>query len=87
MLNIPEHILHRAGLTEREALIGFACWLFDSDRLDFNGAAQLANLTRPEFEAALLARNLPIIHYSAAEYEQDRATLTHLQSRAASGEH
>ena len=86
-LSIPDDILRQAGLTEKETLAELACRLFDADRLDFNTAARLAGLDRPEFESELLKRKLAIVHYTEADFEQDLRTIAHLtreqSSRAA----
>ena len=81
ILSIPDDILKQAGLTERDALIELACRLFDADKLDFNTAARLPGLARVEFERELLARSLPIVHYSAEDYQQDLNTIAHLNAR------
>src|SRR5207244_3804846 len=70
-LSIPDDILREAGLTEREALTELACRLFDAEKLDFNAAARLAGLGRPELERELLARKLPIVHYGEEEFRPD----------------
>ena len=77
-LSIPDDILKQAGLTEDEALVELACHLFDTDRLDFPTAARMAHLDRMGFERELRSRNLPVIHYTEEHYEQDRATIAHL---------
>lgn len=79
-LFIPDDIFKQAGLTERDALIELACRLFDSDRLDFNAAARMAGLSRADLENELRARNLPIIHYTEEDYQQDMGTTKHLDA-------
>lgn len=80
-ISIPDDILKQAGLTERDALIEFACRLFDADKLDLNTAGRLAGLQRVEFESELRARNLATVHYSVADYEQDRKTISELRAQ------
>ena len=63
---IPDETLKQAGLTEREALIEIACRLFDADKLHLWPAAQLAGLSRDEFEAALLSRRIPVFRVDEA---------------------
>lgn len=82
-LLIPDDILKAAGLTEREALVELACRLFDADKLDFNTAARLAGLERVEMERELLARNLPIVHYTEDDVRQDTDAIAHLEARRA----
>lgn len=59
-VTIPDETLKQAGLTETEALIEIACRLFDADKLHLWPAAQLAGLSRDEFESALLSRGIPV---------------------------
>ncbi len=80
-ISIPDDILKQAGLTERDALIEFACRLFDADKLDLNTAGRLAGLQRVEFERELRLRNLATVHYSVADYEQDRKTISELDAQ------
>jgi predicted HTH domain antitoxin len=77
-LVIPDDILREAGLGERDALIEFACWLFDSGRAPKEVAARMCGLDRVSFEAELYRRNLAVYRTTAEEYEQD---LKHLSSR------
>src|SRR5438105_6226001 len=57
---IPDETLKQAGLTESEALIEIACRLFDADRLHLWPAAQLAGLSRADFESALISRGIAV---------------------------
>ena len=58
-LVVPDEVLRQAGLSEREALLEFACRLFDAGRLSLWSAAQLAGLDRNGMEDALLDPDLP----------------------------
>ena len=49
-LVISDEILHQAGLTEGDALLEFACRLFDADKITLWSAAKLAGLSRVAFE-------------------------------------
>lgn len=80
-LTINDEVLKAAGLTEREALIEFACRLFDAGRLALWPAAQLAGLSRVEFEGELLARSLPICRIDEAYWAQELASLKNLEAR------
>ncbi|HKQ46851.1 MAG TPA: UPF0175 family protein [Phycisphaerae bacterium] len=71
---LPDNVLRQAGLDERQARIEFACWLFDSGRVDLWPAAQMAGLARVEFEAELLKRGIAIYRYSEVDFVQDMAT-------------
>ena len=57
---IPDETLKQAGLTEKDALIEIACRLFDADKLHLWPAAQLAGLSRDEFETALISRGIAV---------------------------
>ena len=74
-LTISDDVLASAGLTEREALIEFACRLFDADKLPSPTAARLAGLTRTDFESELIARGLPTVRYTEEMWEQDKKSL------------
>ena len=74
-LTISDDALRAAGLTEREALIEFACRLFDVGRLSLSPAARVAGLTRLEFENELVSRKIPIFRPTVEEFRQDWAVL------------
>ena len=67
---ISDQSLKQAGLSESEALVEIACRLFDARKLPLWPAAQLAKLTRSEFESELLLRGIDI-------YRIDEAYLQH----------
>jgi predicted HTH domain antitoxin len=77
-LTVPDEVLRQAGLSEREALLEFACRLFDAGRLSRWAAAQLAGLDRNGMEDALLERNIPIYRPTAEDLAQDLANLDRL---------
>lgn len=77
-ITIPDDILKAAGLTARDALIEFACRLFDAGRLDLHPAAQLAGLTRPQLESELLARRIAIYRPSVQDVADDAEALRRL---------
>ena len=64
---IPDETLKQAGLTEKEALIEIACGLFDADKLPLWPAAQLAGMSRGEFESVLMSRGIAV-HRIDEEY-------------------
>lgn len=72
---IPDDILKQAGLTEREALIEFACRLFDADKLDLFTAGRLAGLSRVELENELRARRIAPYRPTAQDILDDVAAL------------
>ena len=49
-LVISDETLHEAGLTASDALVEFACRLFDADKISLWQAARLAGLSLVEFE-------------------------------------
>ncbi len=77
-LTIPDEVLRQTGLTEREALVEFACRLFDAGKISLWSAARLAGLDRNGMEDALLERDIPIFRPTAADLVQDLSTLDHL---------
>lgn len=77
-LTIPDEVLRQTGLTEREALVEFACRLFDAGKISLWSAARLAGLDRNGMEDALLERDIPIFRPTAADLVQDLLTLDHL---------
>jgi predicted HTH domain antitoxin len=83
-ISISDDILKQAGLSETDARVEFACWLFDSGRLEKTPAARLCGLERPAFEAELAKRGLTVYRTTLEEYEQDRESLRNLTQRKAS---
>ena len=81
-LVIPDDILNEAGLTQSDALLEFACRLFDAGRLTKPSAARLCGLDRPSFEAELHKRGLTVYRTTLEEYEQDRQSIANQQKRA-----
>jgi predicted HTH domain antitoxin len=80
-LVISDEVLQQANLTEREALIEFACRLFDGGRLSIGHAARVAGLEVAEMEEALRARNLPRYRYTESELAQDLRALEKIERR------
>lgn len=72
-ITVPEDVLRQAGLSEREALVEFACLLFDAERLDVFAGARLAGLSRNEFESELRARRIAIYRPTLQDIEEDAA--------------
>jgi len=78
MLNIPDEVLREAGLDEREALMEFACRLFDAGKLTLWTAARLAGVGRNEMEDALLERGIAVYRPQVSDFVEDLATLDRL---------
>jgi predicted HTH domain antitoxin len=79
-LTIPDEALRAAGLTEQEALIEFACRLFDAQRLNVHQAARLVGLDRYRFEAELARRGIPIYRYTEEHLRQDLEAIKRQES-------
>jgi predicted HTH domain antitoxin len=75
---IPEDVIREAGLTEREALVEFACHLFDLGRLTLPAAARLAGLPRVSFEQELRTRRIAIYRPTPADLKADLDALDQL---------
>lgn len=80
-LVISDEVLQETGLTEREALIEFACRLYDADRLTQPLAAKLAGLSRVDFETELLKRGLPLVHVDEEYWELEREALRSFEGK------
>lgn len=71
----------KAGITGQEALVELACRLFDIGRLELWPAAQLAGMTRMDFEAALARRRIPIYRPTIEDFQNDLEILRRLEQR------
>jgi predicted HTH domain antitoxin len=81
-ITIPDDILAQAGLTERDALIEFACRLYDADRLTKPAAARLAGLDRVGFEIELRKRGIAVYRPTPEDFRSDMETLRQLRETA-----
>jgi predicted HTH domain antitoxin len=77
-LSLSDEVLQQAGMTADEARIEIACRLFDAEKLALWPAAQLAQLSRVEFEDELMKRKIPIYRMTVEEFEKDLETLRQL---------
>jgi len=77
-LTIPDELLSDAGITPDDARLEFACRLYDGGRLSFGQAIRWSGLTRTDFEAAMLARGLPLYRPTVEDLERDLDTLARL---------
>ena len=75
---IPDETLAEAALTEREAVIEFACHLFDTGKLPLWPAAKLAGLNRGDFEQELMNRKIPVYRPTIQDIEEELAALERL---------
>jgi len=78
-LVIPERTLKSAGLNEREMQLEIACRLFDAGKLGLWPAAQLAGLSRGEFEEELALRRIPVYRPTLEDWECDKQTIAELE--------
>lgn len=81
-LTIPDELLSDAGITPDDARLEFACRLYDGGRLSFGQAMRWSGLTRTDFEAAMLARGLPLYRPTVEDLERDLDTLARLGADA-----
>jgi len=79
-IEIPEDIVKRIGMSERELLIELACHLFQIQRLTLFFASKLAAVSQCEFEDILLERGIPIYRYSEDDLRADLDALRHRRS-------
>ncbi len=75
---ISDEVLREAGLGERDAVIEFACHLFDLGKLSLWSAAKLAGLNRVEFEQELVVRRIPVYRPSLQDLADDLTALSRL---------
>lgn len=80
-LVIDDKTLEAAGLTEKDALIEFACRLFESGKLSKVAAARMCGLNRIDFESELARRGIDIFRYTAKDLDHDLATLDQVLKR------
>lgn len=81
-LTIPDELLSDAGITPDDARLEFACRLYDGGRLSFGQAIRWSGVTRTDFEAAMLARGLPLYRPTVEDLERDVDTLARLGADA-----
>jgi predicted HTH domain antitoxin len=77
-LTISDDDLERLRMSADEARIEIACRLFDAEKLDLWPAAQLAEMSRVQFEGELMHRKIPIYRPTLADLEADMKTIEKL---------
>lgn len=80
-LTISDEVLQSAGLTEAEARVEIACRLFDAEKLALWPAAQLAGMTRVEFEDELRQRKIPIYRPTIEDLQADLTAFERLDAQ------
>ncbi len=73
-ITIPNNIIQKSGLTEKDITLGVAVSLFQMEILTLAQAARLSKMHRMEFQQELANRKIPI-HYGIEELEEDMKTL------------
>ena len=81
-LVISDQALKSAGLSERDMRIEIACRLFDSGNLPLWPAAQLAGLSRGEFEEELACRKIAVYRPTLEDWEVDKQTIAELERKS-----
>jgi predicted HTH domain antitoxin len=79
---ISDETLKAAGLTEREAVVEFACRFFDANKLALWPAAKLAGLSRSEFEQELMNRKIPVYRPSLQDLADDMDAISRMRGRS-----
>lgn len=73
-VDIPDHILTQAGISQAELLLKIALVLFREERLSLGQASRLAGLHQIEFQRQLSLHNIPV-HYREEDFDRDMSTL------------
>lgn len=81
-LTLSDEVLQQTGMSADEARVEIACRLFDAGKLALWPAAQLAQMTRVEFEGELMNRKIPIYRLTLEDFEMELETLEHLRNRS-----
>lgn len=79
-LTIPDELLDEAGLSEQEARVEIACRLYNAGKLSMPQATRWAQISRTDFESALLERQLPLIRVDERYWQQEVEGLERLRS-------
>ena len=79
-LTLSDEDLQKVGMTAEEARVEIACRLFEAGKLALWPAAQLAQMTRVEFEEELHRRQIPIYRPTLADLQTDLQTIEYLRS-------
>lgn len=77
-LTIPDDILKKIGINEMVLRVEVACSLFDRGVLALWPAAQLAEMSRVEFEGELSKRRIPIYRPTVEDVRMEVKALEEL---------
>ncbi|MEX2091461.1 MAG: UPF0175 family protein [Pirellulales bacterium] len=83
-LIISDEDLGRLGMSADEARVEIACRLFDAEKLHLWPAAQLAGMSRVQFEGELMQRKIPIYRPTLADLEAEMKAMEQLRTKSAS---
>ncbi len=78
-LTISDEQLSEAGISEQDARVEVACRLYDAGRLSLLQGMRWSNLSRVQFEAALIERGLPVYRITQQDLDEDLATIETLR--------
>ena len=79
VLKISDELMAKAGLKdEREAVIEFACRLFDAGKLAFEDAMEMTALDEQQLARELKARDIRCVLYTQEMWEEDQRTIKKL---------
>ena len=70
-LTISDEVLQRMGMSAEEARVEIACRLFDAGKLALWPGAQMAQMTRIQFEDELSRRKIPIYRPTVEDLEAE----------------
>lgn len=76
---IPDTWLNEAGVEETDVRLEIACRMYDARRLSFAQAIRWAGVSRTEFEAAMIERNLSVYRPTLDDLQHDLETLASLR--------
>ena len=76
-LVIPEDILQATRMSDEELKQEIAVMLFQKEKLTLGQAAQLAGMSKLQFQHLLASRQIAV-HYDIDEFEEDLQTLKEL---------
>ncbi len=75
-ITIPDQWMKDAGFDEPSLRIEIACRLYDAGKLTFNQAIQWAELSRTEFEEAMIDRGLALYRPTVEDLHEELAAFS-----------
>lgn len=74
IVEIPDQIIEKSGLSAKEILLKVALTLFQQEKLTLGHASKLTGLHQFEFQKELAKRKIPV-HYGEEDFERDLKTI------------